>query len=102
MINRQTVKTLNLKPVTRTMCYDFYVKINSEFDTPEAIKESVTWWQDDGEKLNNLWWTLNYYSDNLDPDRNLRACVENYLDILASQKAPKPSEPLETQEKEEG
>jgi hypothetical protein len=96
MINRQTVKTLNLKPVTRNMCYDFYIKINSEFDSPEAIKESVSWWQDDGEKLNNLWWTLNYYSDNLDPDRNLRAHVENFLDSLARQRTPEPvEEPIE-------
>ncbi len=70
------------------MCRDFYIKINSEFDTPESIKESVSWWQDDGDKLNNLWWVLNYYSDKLDPDRNLRAYVENYLDNLARQRQP--------------
>ncbi len=70
------------------MCRDFYIKINSEFDTPESIKESVSWWQDDGDKLNNLWWVLNYYSDKLDPDRNLRAYVENYLDSLARQRQP--------------
>ncbi|MBU1340022.1 MAG: hypothetical protein KKE44_18960 [Proteobacteria bacterium] len=86
MINRNTVKVLNLKPVTRSRCYDFYIKINSEFGTPEAIKESVTWWQDDYEKLNNLWWVLNYYSDRLDPDRNLRAFVERHLDCLAKKK----------------
>ncbi|MFH2093713.1 MAG: hypothetical protein ABIJ31_15240 [Pseudomonadota bacterium] len=85
MINRNTVKILNLKPVTRTMCYDFYLKINSEFKTPDAIKESVSWWQDDKEKLNNLWWVLNYYSDRFDPDRNLRAFVERQLDSLADQ-----------------
>ncbi|MCF6246295.1 MAG: hypothetical protein L3J69_02930 [Desulfobacula sp.] len=83
MINRKTVKVLNLKPVTRTMCRDFYLKINSEFDTPDSIKESVSWWQDDVDKLNNLWWVLNYHSDKLDPDRNLRAFVENHLDCLA-------------------
>lgn len=86
MINRQTVKDLNLKPVTRNMCYDFYIKINSEFNSPESIKESVSWWQDDGHKLNDLWWVLNYYSDKLDPDRNLRAYVEKYLDSLAERK----------------
>jgi hypothetical protein len=86
MINRNTVKVLDLKPVTRTMCHDFYIKINSEFDTPEAIKESASWWQDDSEKLNNLWWVLNYHSDNLDPNRALRACIEGYLDNLASDK----------------
>lgn len=83
MINRNTVKVLKLKPITRTMCYDFYVKIHSDASSPEAIKESVSWWQDDSEKLNNLWWVLNYYSDNLDPDRNLRAFVERHLDDLA-------------------
>lgn len=86
MINKNTVKALSLKPVTRTMCYDFYLKLNSEFETPEAIKESVSWWQDDSEKLNNLWWVLNYYSDRFDPDRNLRAFVERYLDKLAQEK----------------
>ncbi|MCP3874261.1 MAG: hypothetical protein GY699_14035 [Desulfobacteraceae bacterium] len=86
MINRSTVKALGLKPVTRTMCYDLYIKINSEFKTSEAIKESVSWWQNDCEKLNTLWWVLNYYSDLLDPDRNLRAFVERYLDSLAKEK----------------
>lgn len=86
MINRSTVKALGLKPVTRNMCYDFYVKINSELETPGAIKESVSWWQDDGTKLNELWWVLNYYSESLDPDRNLRAFVERHLDALAREK----------------
>jgi len=93
MINRNTVKVLQLKPITRTMCHDFYVKINSEFKTPEAIKESVSWWQDDSEKLHNLWWVLNYYSDRLDPDRNLRAFVEKHLDHLARKKTPPESAP---------
>ncbi len=88
MINRNTVKVLSLKPVTRTMCYDFYIKINSEFDTPEAIKEAVSWWQEDPEKLNNLWWVLNYYSDKFDPDRNIRAFIEGHLDSLAQKKEP--------------
>jgi len=86
MINRKTIKLLSLKPITRTMCYDFYVKINSEFGSSEAIKESISWWQDDCEKLNSLWWVLNYYSDRLDPDRNLRAFVERHLDSLALKK----------------
>jgi len=86
MINRNTVNVLSLKPITQTMCYDFYRRINSEFDSPDAIKESVSWWQDDCEKLNNLWWVLNYYSDRLDPDRNLRAFVERHLDCLAQKK----------------
>ncbi len=89
MINRNTVKVLSLKPITRTMCYDFYIKVNSEFGTPAGIKESVSWWQDDCEKLNNLWWVLNYYSDRLDPDRNLRAFVERHLDSLAKDKESK-------------
>jgi len=83
MINRNTVKVLDLKPITRTICYDFYKKINSEFDTPEAIKEAVSWWQDDSEKLNNLWWVLNYHSDKFDPDRAMRAFVEKHLDNIA-------------------
>ncbi|MCG8615361.1 MAG: hypothetical protein MI802_04035 [Desulfobacterales bacterium] len=87
MINRKTVTTLGLKPMTRDMCYDFYVKINSECKTPDAIRESVSWWQTDDEKLNHLWWVLNYYSDRLDPDRNLRAYVEKHLDTLAEETA---------------
>jgi hypothetical protein len=87
VINQKTIKILNLKPITKTMCYDFYIKINSEFDTPEAIKESISWWQDDIEKLNNLWWVLNYYSDRLDLNRSLRACIERALDNLAQEKA---------------
>jgi len=86
MINRNTIKILCLKPITRTLCYDFFVKINSEFETPEAVKEAISWWQDDGEKLNHLWWVLNYYSDKFDPDRNLRAIIERYLDSLAQKK----------------
>jgi hypothetical protein len=86
MINRNTVKVLDLKPITRTMCNDFYLKINSEFNTPEAIKEAVSWWQDNSKKLNDLWWVLNYHSDHLDPKRVLRAFVERHLDTLAQQK----------------
>ena len=83
MINRNTVKKLSLKPITRTMCSEFYNKISNELETPEAIRESVSWWQDDKEKLNSLWWVLNYYSEHLDPDRNLRAYVERHLDSMA-------------------
>lgn len=89
MISRSTVKILDLKPVTRKMCYDFYIEINSELETPESILESISWWQEDKEKLNRLWWVLNYYSEQLDPDRNLRAHVESRLDILAALNEPK-------------
>ncbi len=92
VINRNTITALGLKPMTRSMCYDFYVKLNSEFETPDAIKESVTWCQDDHEKLNHLWWVLNYYSETIDPDRNIRAYVERHLDALAREK----SIPLDT------
>ena len=68
------------------MCHDFYIKINSEFDTPEAIKEAISCWQDDHEKLNNLWWVLNYYADKFDPYRDLRAFIESSLNHLARQK----------------
>jgi hypothetical protein len=85
VINKNTVTALRLKPLTRSMCYDFYVRLNSEFETPDAIKESVTWWQDDKEKLNHLWWVLNYYSETIDPDRNIRAYVERHLDDLAKE-----------------
>ena len=87
MINKNTVIVLGLKPMTRSMCYKFYVKLNSELGTPDAIKESVSFWQEDHEKLNHLWWVLNYYSENLDPDRNLRAYVETHLDNLAKEQS---------------
>jgi hypothetical protein len=90
MINRSTINVLNLKPVTRSMCYDFYQKINTEFNTPDAIRESVSWWQDNKDKLNELWWVLNYYSESLDPERELRARVEHHLDILALEKTAAP------------
>lgn len=86
MINRNTVKILSLKPITRTMCHEFYTKVDTELISSEAIKESVSSWRDDSEKLNSLWWVLNYYSDRFDPDRNLRAIVENHLDSLAQRK----------------
>lgn len=85
MIKRSTVKTLNLRPITRNLCYDFYLKINTEFNSAEDIMEAVSWWQEDSEKLNELWWVLNYYSDRFDPDRNLRAYVERHLDKLAQE-----------------
>jgi len=91
VINRKTVSALGLKPVTRTMCQEFYVKINTECESPEAIRESVSWWQKDKDKLNNLWWVLNYYSDRLDPDRNLRAFVEKHLDALVPSGPKKPA-----------
>ncbi|MCP4023851.1 MAG: hypothetical protein GY729_18550 [Desulfobacteraceae bacterium] len=86
MINRSTIKTLRLKPVTRNMCNDFYTEISNEFETPESIEESVSWWRHDSKKLNDLWWVLNYYSDRLDPDRHLRAVIERSLDMLAQKR----------------
>jgi len=65
------------------MCQAFYNEINTDFGTPEAIKEAITWWQNDKNKLNELWWVLNYYADRLDPDRALRVVVEKSLDMLA-------------------
>lgn len=96
MINRATVNILGLKPVTRSMCRTLYVKINTECDTPGAIRETLSWWQDDKEKLHRLWWVLNYYSERLDPDRNLRACVEKQLDQLAMEGKPEVFEDLKT------
>ncbi len=87
MINRDTVKLLALKPVTKRECHDFYVKINTEFKEQDAIKEAVTWWQEDPLKLNSLWWVLNYYSESFDPDRQLRAVIERYLDDMAEKRS---------------
>jgi hypothetical protein len=86
VISRSTVSVLGLKPVTRSMCYDFYMKLNSETNTAGAVKESVSGWQDNKDKLNELWWVLNYYSESLDPERELRAHVESRLDFLALEK----------------
>jgi len=83
MINRDTVAALSLQPVTRKNSHDFYVKLNSEFEDPDAIEESISWWQDDYEKLNNLWWVLNYHSEEFDPERHLRAVIERKLDMIA-------------------
>jgi hypothetical protein len=103
MICRNTVNVLNLKPVTRSMCYDFYKKINLELHSAEAIRESVSWWQDNKDKLNELWWVLNYYSQALDPERELRARVEYHLDTLALEKTAElepPFDPDSTSEPE--
>jgi len=86
MINRDTITILSLKPLTRQDSHDFYVKINSEFETPEAIEESISWWQQDYEKLNRLWWVLNYHSEEFDPERHLRAVIERKLDAIAEKR----------------
>ncbi|MCK5541969.1 MAG: hypothetical protein KAI40_04695 [Desulfobacterales bacterium] len=83
MIKRDTVATLSLKPITRKDSYDFYVKVNTEFDSPDAIEESISWWQEDYKKLNSLWWVLNYHSEEFDPERHLRAVIERKLDDIA-------------------
>ena len=86
MINRDTVTILSLKPVTRKDSYNFYVKINTEFTNPDAIEESISWWQKDHKKLNKLWWVLNYHSEEFDPERHLRAVIERKLDSLAEKR----------------
>jgi hypothetical protein len=86
VISRSTVSVLGLKPVTRSMCYDFFMKLSSETNPPGAVRESVSWCQDNKDKLNELWWVLNYYSESLDPERELRAHVESHLDSLALEK----------------
>ena len=90
MINRDTVTILSLKPVTRKNSYDFYVKINSEFENCDAIEESISWWQDDSKKLNKLWWVLNYHSEEFDPERYLRAIIERKLDFIAGKRKSSP------------
>ncbi|MCK5311875.1 MAG: hypothetical protein KAJ62_07190 [Desulfobacteraceae bacterium] len=86
MIKRDTVTILSLKPVTRKNSYDFYVKINSEFENSDALEESISWWQEDHKKLNELWWVLNYHSEEFDPERRLRAVVERKLDTIAEKR----------------
>lgn len=83
MIHRNTVNTLGLKPMTRSMCHDLYVQIYSENDPFRAVLEQVTQRKENGRRLNHLWWALNYYAELLDPDRNHRARVERHLDALA-------------------
>ena len=90
MINRDTVTILSLKPITRKNSYDFYVKINSELDNPDAIEESISWWQDDSKKLNKLWWVLNYHSEEFDSERHLRAIIERKLDSIAGKRKSNP------------
>ncbi|MFO7748957.1 MAG: hypothetical protein R6V54_02565 [Desulfobacteraceae bacterium] len=93
MIDRKTVTTLNLKPLTQNGCYRLFVRINSEFKTRSDLEEAISWWQDDPEKLNHLWWVLNYYFEKFDSDRRLKACIENQLDLLARQKNVSTEEP---------
>ncbi|OQY01663.1 MAG: hypothetical protein B6I26_03410 [Desulfobacteraceae bacterium 4572_130] len=82
MISRDTIKALSLKSLTRAESYDFYIEVNSEFNDSAGIEEAISWWQDNPEKLNRLWWVLNYYSEKLDPERTLRAIVEKTLDFI--------------------
>ena len=86
MINRNTARALDLKILTHDMCYGLYVKLNSEMDNRNAIREAVSWCQGDSEKLNHLWWVLNYYAEQFDPDRLIRANIERHLDALAREK----------------
>lgn len=71
-------------------CNDMYRKFVSEYTGPEAIKELLGWWRDQPEKLNEAWWTLNYHSKSLDPNRMLRATVEKMLDEFAKMKQSGP------------
>ena len=89
MIAAKTVKLLNLKSFTMNGCADMYRKMVTEYPGQEAVRELLTWWRDQPDKLNEAWWTLNYYSETLDPDRMLRAIVEKMLDELASDKDAK-------------
>lgn len=86
MIAAKTVKSLSLKPITMNACMDMYRKFITEYPGPDALKEVLGWWRDNPEKLNEAWWTLNYHSKNLDPDRMLRAMVEQMLDDLVTEK----------------
>lgn len=86
MIHPETSKVLALKPCTRSSCYDLFVTINTEFDTAASLDEALTWWQDKPEKMNRVWWVLNYYAETLDPSRRLRARVERNLDRMADKK----------------
>ena len=90
MISSHTVKCLNLKSITMNACNDMYRKFVSEYTGPEAIKELLGWWRDQPEKLNEAWWTLNYHSKSLDPNRMLRATVEKMLDEFAKMKQSGP------------
>ena len=85
MIHPETVRVLGLKSWTRAACYDLYVAINTEFDTPASLEEALTWWQDKPEKMNRVWWVLNYYAETLDPSRRLRARIERTLDRMAEE-----------------
>lgn len=90
MISTNTVKFLNLKPITMSACNEMYRKFVTEYTGPDAIRESLGWWHDQPEKLNEAWWTLNYHSKSLDPDRMLRAMVEKMLDEIVRTKKSRP------------
>lgn len=85
MIDAKTVKYLKLKPYTMSGCNEMYIKLSREYGSHEAIQEVLTWWRDQPKKLNEAWWVLNYYSEELDEDRRMRAMVEDMLDELAQE-----------------
>jgi hypothetical protein len=53
-----------------------------DYENEGELEEAIGWWSNDSEKLNDVWWTLNYNSVKLDPDRKLRALIEQMLDDL--------------------
>jgi len=83
MINSKTRNCLNLEPRLKSSCDLLYYSLISDYSNYSELEEAIGWWSNDPEKLNDVWWTLNYNSVKLDPERKLRAVVEQLLDTLA-------------------
>jgi len=83
MINSHTRKVLQLTPLLKTACESNYIRLCSDYDNEKELEEAIGWWSTDPDKLNSIWWTLNYNSVKLDPHRKMRAKIEHFLDVLA-------------------
>lgn len=88
MIDSNTVAALDLKSYTKSQCGDLYKELLKNGSVYSAIKDVIDGWKKDAVKLSKTWWVLNYFSEELDANRRLRAITESYLDDLV----PPPAE----------
>jgi hypothetical protein len=84
MINKQTVRSLNLKLYTKNGCHDLYNEIHRRYKNLSEFENDLKSTPKDPEMLNKIWWVLNYHSEILDQTRRLRAIVETKLEHLAN------------------
>ncbi len=82
MISYKTRELLHLVPRLKSACEPLFHRLVGDYENEGELEEAIGWWSKDYEKLNDVWWTLNYNSVKLDPDRKLRALIEQMLDSL--------------------